>query len=74
MQWLAPLQKLKLRARLLGSGAAPASINGVLYSSRVFSVVSYVAQFVPLPQRHAALELGILAQVFRAPLGMLTSA
>eukprot|EP00959_Pyramimonas_sp_CCMP1952_P207836 4347179-Pyramimonas_sp.AAC.1 len=62
MQWGAARMKLKLRARLLGSGSAPLGINGVLYRSRALPVLSYLAQFFPLPPRMVAFELSVLTQ------------
>eukprot|EP00959_Pyramimonas_sp_CCMP1952_P194724 4071784-Pyramimonas_sp.AAC.1 len=69
MQRDAARMKLKLRARLPGSGSAPLGINGVLYRSRAIPVLSYLAQFYPLPPGMAAFELSVLAQTFRAPMG-----
>eukprot|EP00959_Pyramimonas_sp_CCMP1952_P285566 5970968-Pyramimonas_sp.AAC.1 len=68
MQWGAARMKLKLRARLLGSGSAPLGIDGVLYRSRAIPVLSYLAQFYLLPPRMATFELSVLAQTFRAPM------
>ena len=69
-QWEGPLQKVGHRVREAGSSGAPASALALAYSSKIVSVLSYLAQVLPLPSGTLGLEVGYLAQLFRIPLGV----
>eukprot|EP00959_Pyramimonas_sp_CCMP1952_P274352 5734804-Pyramimonas_sp.AAC.1 len=49
--WSAPRDKYRARVSALAASAAPASLNGINYTTRCLPIMGYVAQFLPLPAK-----------------------
>eukprot|EP00959_Pyramimonas_sp_CCMP1952_P317398 6642920-Pyramimonas_sp.AAC.1 len=68
-----PITQLRLRARALSVGLAPASMSASSYNSRIVTTLSCIAQFCWHPRDALRLDMGVLAQVFRVALGTFTA-
>ncbi|CAK0860694.1 unnamed protein product, partial [Prorocentrum cordatum] len=65
--WHAPIQKWRERGLILAQQQGPHRVTAQLYSSRVTSVLTYVAQFMPLPAEILSSEAALLARLWRSP-------
>ena len=63
--WIAPIHKFRERANLVASMSKSIGSDGAFFSSRVSSVLGYVAQLAPLPRGFINVERGALTKALR---------
>eukprot|EP00959_Pyramimonas_sp_CCMP1952_P356454 7464835-Pyramimonas_sp.AAC.1 len=65
--WSTPWDKYRTRASALAASAAPASSNGINYTTRCLPIMGCVAQFLPLPEKLKSLDIHVLVKLLRFP-------
>eukprot|EP00959_Pyramimonas_sp_CCMP1952_P165094 3450496-Pyramimonas_sp.AAC.1 len=69
--WSAPWDKCRARVSAFAASAAPASLNGINYTTRCLPIMGYVAQFLPLSAKLKSQDIHVLVKLMRFPGGVL---
>ena len=72
--WIAPIHKFRERANLIAAMGKSIGSDGAFFSSRVSSVMGYVAQLAPLPRGFTNVERGALTKSLRMASNAFTTA
>ena len=72
-QWITPIQKFRDRVTMINASKGPLSLAALQFNTKALSVLQYVGQLVPPPQKLALAELASAGKVLGVATNALTA-